>query len=68
MNEFQDGTLITMEVMGCQVQAIGKAIRLLFADPVTYVTVLLEYIDLLSFQEGAHVTSVSPFLRDECEL
>jgi len=24
-----------MEVMGCQVHAIGKAIRPLFADPVT---------------------------------
>ena len=27
MTEFQDGTLITMRVMGCQVQAIGEAIR-----------------------------------------
>ena len=27
MTEFQDGTFITMEVMGCQVGAIGKAIR-----------------------------------------
>jgi len=26
MTEFQDGTLITMEVMGCRVHEIGKAI------------------------------------------
>ena len=26
MTEFQDSTLITMGVMGCQVQAIGEAI------------------------------------------
>jgi len=37
VTEVQDGTFITMEVMGCQVHAIGKAIRLLFADPVTYI-------------------------------
>ena len=35
LTEFQDSTVITMEVMGCQVHAIGKAIRPLFADPVT---------------------------------
>ena len=34
--EFQDGTLITMEVIGCQVHTIGKAVRLLFADPITF--------------------------------
>ena len=38
MSEFQDGTSITMKVMGCQVHAIGKAIRLLFADPVTLIS------------------------------
>ena len=27
MTEFQDGTLITMKLMGCQVYAISKAIR-----------------------------------------
>ena len=37
MTEFEDGTLITMEAMGYQVHAIGKAIRPLFTDPVTYV-------------------------------
>ena len=37
MIKIQDGTLIIMEVMGSQVQAIGEAIRPLFADPVTYV-------------------------------
>ena len=36
MTEFKDGTLITMEVMGCQVHVIGKAIGPLFADPVTF--------------------------------
>ena len=35
MTEFQDGTLITMEVMGCQMHAIGKVIRTLFSDPCT---------------------------------
>jgi len=30
-----------MEVMGCQVHAIGKAIRSLFADPVTYFIIIL---------------------------
>jgi len=36
--EYQDGTFITIEVMGCQLQvgAIEKAIRHLFTDPVTY--------------------------------
>ena len=37
MTEVQDGTLITMEVMGCQMYAVGKAIRPLFADPVTFI-------------------------------
>ena len=37
MTEFQDGNFIAMEVMGCQVHAIGKAIRPLFADPVTII-------------------------------
>jgi len=36
VTEFQDGTFITLEVMGCEVHAIGKAIRPLFTDPVTY--------------------------------
>ena len=35
MTEFQDGTLVTMEVMGYQAHAIRKAIRPLFLDPVT---------------------------------
>jgi len=30
-----DGNFIVMEVMGCQVHAIGKGIRPPFADPVT---------------------------------
>ena len=36
MTEFQDDTFITMEFMGCQVHAIGKAIRPLLTDPATY--------------------------------
>jgi len=35
VTKFQDGIVITTEVMGCQVHAIGKAIRPIFADPVT---------------------------------
>jgi len=35
VTEFQDGNFIVMEVMGCQVHAIGKAIRPPFADPIT---------------------------------
>ena len=34
MTEFQDGTLIT--IMDCQMYAIGKAIRPILADLVTY--------------------------------
>jgi len=41
VTEFQDGTVITKEVMGCQVNAIRKAIRPLFADLVTYFNILL---------------------------
>ena len=40
MIEFQDGIFVIMEVMGCQVHVIGKAIRPLFADPVTYLVYL----------------------------
>ena len=36
MTKFQDGTILTSQVMDCQVHAIGKAIRPLFADPVTF--------------------------------
>ena len=35
MTEIQDCTLVTMEVMGYQVHAIGKAKRPLYVDPVT---------------------------------
>ena len=37
MTKFQAGTMLTFpsQVMDCQVRAIGKTIRLLFADPVT---------------------------------
>ena len=32
MTEFQNSTVIIMEVMGCQVHGIGKAIRPFFAQ------------------------------------
>ena len=36
VTKFQAGTiLLTSQVMDCQVHAIGKAIRPLFADPIT---------------------------------
>ena len=35
MTKFQHGTIFTIQVMGCQVHTIGKAIRPLFTDPVT---------------------------------
>ena len=35
--EFQGDTVLTSEVMNCQVHVIGKAIRPLFADPVTII-------------------------------
>jgi len=35
VTESQDGNFIVMEVMGCQVHVIGKAIRPLFTDLVT---------------------------------
>ena len=35
MTKFQAGTILISQVMDCQVYAIGKATRTLFADPVT---------------------------------
>ena len=35
MKKFQAGTLLLSQVLGCQVHAIGKAIRPTFADTVT---------------------------------
>jgi len=35
VTKFQDGTLITIKVMSCQVHAIRKAIRPLLTDLVT---------------------------------
>jgi len=35
VTKFCAGTVLTSQVMGCQIRAIGKAIRLLFAEPVT---------------------------------
>ena len=37
MTKFQAGTVHTSQVMDCQVHATGKAIRPLFADPVTII-------------------------------
>ena len=35
MTKFQAGTILTSQVMDCQVHAIGKVIRPLFVDLVT---------------------------------
>ena len=35
MTRFQDGTILTSQAIDCQLHAIGKTIRLLFADSVT---------------------------------
>ena len=35
MTKFCAGTILTSQVMDCQTRAIGKAIRSLFAEPVT---------------------------------
>jgi len=43
VTEFQDGNLITMEVMCCQVHAIRKSITPIFVDPVTYLEWGLSY-------------------------
>ena len=37
MTKFQAGTILTSLVMDYQVHAIGKAIRPLFSNPVTYI-------------------------------
>ena len=66
MTEFLDGTLITMEVMGCQVYAIRKAIRPLFTDPVTYtvctIVVVMHTISIYRKQllSGVHTVSTAP--------
>ena len=36
VTKFQTGTMLTSQVMDSQIHAIEKAIRPLFADPVTY--------------------------------
>ena len=50
MTEFKDGTLITMEVMGSQVYAIGKVIRSLFADSVMEQKLFVWTLLALEFQ------------------
>jgi len=36
VTKFCAGTILTSQVMDCQTRVIGKAIRPLFAEPVTY--------------------------------
>ena len=36
MTKFQAGSIHTSQVMDCQIHAIGRAIRLVFADLVTF--------------------------------
>ena len=43
MTKFQTGTMLTSQVMDSQIHAIEKAIRPLFADPVTYHDLLLDH-------------------------
>ena len=50
MTEFQDGTLITMEVMSSQVYAIRKVIRPLFAGLVTERKLFIWTLLALEFQ------------------
>jgi len=39
VTKFQTGTMLTSQVMDSQIQAIEKAIRPLFADPVTFIVI-----------------------------
>ena len=41
MTKFQTGTIFTSQVMDFQLHAIGKAIRPLFADPVTVIMMIM---------------------------
>ena len=52
MTEFQDGTFITMEVLGCQVHANEKATRPLFADPGHKYSLLFcqDYLNEMDYQ------------------
>ena len=52
MTKFQAGTVLINQVKDCQVHATGKAIRPLFADPVTYLRSSCIFIgDLHSISE-----------------
>ena len=54
MAKFQAGTILTCLTMDGQTHVIGKAIRLLFADPVTYTTSILQVkVEMLLI--GPHV-------------
>ena len=41
VTKFQASTILTSQVVDCQVHTIGKAIRSFFADLVTYIPLLL---------------------------
>ena len=49
VDKFQDGTLLTSQVMDCLVYVIGKAIKPLLAEPVTY------YGVYCYFQQALHL-------------
>jgi len=44
VTKFCAGTIPTSQVMDCQTRAIGKAIRPLFAEPVTYTYVAIMWL------------------------
>ena len=56
MTKFQDGTIFTREIKGSQVRAIGKAIRPVFAGPVTYTNVyFIAEVNLSWFSDSVHL-------------
>ena len=58
MTKFQAGTILhTSQVMDCQLHVIGKAIRPLIADPVTYIATWVFIYSLLT----KIVSSLVPF-------
>ena len=77
MTKFQGGTIFTGEVMGCQVHAIGKAIRPLFPDLETYMCtgVTIQWTGLLHWNTGldywtdiflVFVHSMVGFIMESC--
>jgi len=51
VTKFCAGTILTSKVMDCQTRAIGKAIRHLFAEPVTYCDVICWLIIITIFKD-----------------